>query len=168
MQYSITKRRSPDRKSGILSDQNIVLDGFYSKQNYPEEIRKIKFYDSEFKRTFIFITNNFKLKATTVAKLYKQRWGIELFFKWIKQHLKIKSFWGHNENSVKIQIWVAISVYVLVAIARKRLKINHTLYEMLQFISVSPFEKKNLFDVFNELDELNLTVENVTQLKIKF
>ena len=168
MKYRITKRRSPDRKSGILSDQNVILDGFYSKQNYPEEIRKIKFYDSEYKRTFIFITNNFKLKATTVAKLYKQRWGIELFFKWIKQHLKIKSFWGHNENSVKIQIWVAISVYVLVAIARKKLKINHTLYEMLQFISVSPFEKKNLFEVFNELDKANLTAENATQLKIRF
>lgn len=168
MQYKTTARRKPDRKSGIISDQDIELTGFYSQQNYPGRVRKIKYYDAEFKRTFVFITNNFKINATTVARLYKHRWYIELFFKWIKQHLKIKSFWGQNENSVRTQIWVAISVYLIVAIAKKKLGIKHSMYEILQFISISAFEKTNLKDVFDELKLLNLNTDFSTQLKISF
>lgn len=168
MRYKAIARRKPDRKSGIISDQDIELTGFYSQQNYPGRVRKIKYYDAEYKRKFVFITNNFKINATTVARLYKHRWYIELFFKWIKQHLKIKSFWGQNENSVRTQIWVAISVYLIVAIAKKKLGIKHSMYEILQFISISAFEKANLKDVFDELKSLNLNTDFTTQLKISF
>ena len=117
-------------------------------------------------RSFVFLTNNFKLKASNVAQLYKHRWGVETFFKWIKQHLKIKSFWGQNENAVRTQIWVAISVYVLVAIAKKKLKINHTPYEILQYVSVSPFEKKPLSEIFAENELQEIKEQNNNQLKI--
>ena len=137
-----------NKKNNILCDQEIQLTGFYSKINYPENIRRIKYYDSEFERTFVFLTNNKKVKAETIAKLYKSRWQVELFFKWIKQHLKIKSFWGQNENAVRSQIWVAISVYVIVAIAKKKLKISNSLYEILQYISIAPFEKTPLAETF--------------------
>ena len=108
----------------------------------------VRFYDHEIERTFIFLTNNFKLSATTIAELYKSRWGIELFFKWIKQHLKIKSFWGQSENAVKTQIWIAISSYVVVAIAKRRLDLQYSLYEILQLISLAPFDR-TLFNVSN-------------------
>ena len=137
-----------NKKNNILCDQEIQLTGFYSKINYPENIRRIKYYDSEFERTFVFLTNNKKVKAETIAKLYKSRWQVELFFKWIKQHLKIKFFWGQNENAVRSQIWVAISVYVIVAIAKKKLKISNSLYEILQYISIAPFEKTPLAETF--------------------
>lgn len=151
---------------GIICDQDIRLTGIRSNKKYPDRIRRIKFYDPEYKRTFVFLTNNFRLKARTVAQLYKHRWYVELFFKWIKQHLKIKSFWGQNENAVRTQIWIAISVYVLVAIAKKKLKIEHSLYEILQYVSVSPFEKRLLSDIFagNEVQKFNGL--NSSQLKI--
>ncbi len=113
-----------------------------------------------------FLTNNNKLKAKTIAQLYKSRWQIELFFKWIKQHLKVKSFWGQTENAVKTQIWVAISVYVLVAIAKKKLKVEHTLYEILQYISVSPFERTPLHHVFLNNEMQDVKEQKVIQLKI--
>ena len=132
-----------------------------------EKLRRIKYYDAEQNRTFIFLTNNFKLKAETIARLYKHRWYVELFFKWIKQHLKIKSFWGQNENAVRTQIWVAISVYIIVAIVKKMMKIeNHTLYEMLQYISISPFEKKPLKEIFFMNYNQEVKEQNYNQLKI--
>jgi len=155
-----------DRSNGILSDTCVQLKIGKSKDAYPEMIRVVEYYDWEYQRTFKFLTNNFKIKATTVTQLYKHRWYVELFFKWIKQNLKIKSFWGQNENAVRIQIWVAISVYVLVAIARKRLSIEHSLYEILQYISVSPFEKRPLYEVFSELKMAENEQKINLQLKI--
>ena len=150
LQFKRMTSKLVNKKNNVLCDQEIQLKGFYSKLNYPENIRRIKFYDSEFERTFVFLTNNKKVKAETIAKLYKSRWQVELFFKWIKQHLKIKSFWGQNENAVRSQIWVAISVYVIVAIAKKKLKISNSLYEILQYISIAPFEKTSLTETFKD------------------
>jgi len=130
-----------DKKTGLRSDQTIILKGFYSRKDYPEKLRRIRFYDAENKRYMTFLTNNFSLPPLTIAELFKCRWHIELFFKWIKQHLRIKSFYGTSENAVKTQIWIAISVYVLVAIAKKNLKSDLNLYTILQILSVSLFEK---------------------------
>jgi IS4 transposase len=129
-------------------------------------LRRVRYYDAEFDRTLVFLTNNFKLKAETVAQLYKHRWQIELFFKWIKQHLKVQSFWGYSENAVRTQIWIAISVYALVAIVKKRLNLKHSLYEILQYISLSPFEKMPLTEVFNANQQDVKELENAIQLKI--
>jgi transposase len=118
LQFIIIKSKTINKNLNVRCDQEIMLKGFYSSNNYPQTIRRIKYYDSDFDRTFVFLTNNKKLKPNTIAQLYKTRWNVELFFKWIKQHLKIKSFWGHNENAVRSQIWVAISAYVIVAIAK--------------------------------------------------
>jgi hypothetical protein len=132
-----------DRSSGIMCDQLGTLTGFYSQQNFPTTIRRIKIKDAEGK-TLIFLTNNLDLSAKSIADLYRCRWQIELFFKWIKQHLRIKSFFGTSENAVKSQIWIAVSVYVLVAILRKRLNITASLYEMLQILSLTMFERMAL------------------------
>lgn len=166
LQFQRIDSRAADKSLGIICDQDICLTGFYSSKKYPDTLRRIKYHDSEFDRTFVFLTNNSRIKPTTVAQLYKHRWEVELFFKWIKQHLKIKSFWGQNENAVRIQIWVAISVYVLVAIARKKLGIQNSLYEMLQYISVSPFEKRPLTEVFSDNGFKDFKEQNDTQLKI--
>ena len=130
-----------DRACGLICDQSGVLIGFYTAQEYPDKIRRIKFYDTETRKRLVFLTNNFILPALTIAQLYKCRWKIELFFKWIKQHLRIKAFFGTSDNAVKTQIWIAISVYVLVAIARKRLHLEASLYTMLQVLSLTLFEK---------------------------
>jgi hypothetical protein len=130
-----------DRDTGIICDQTVVLTGFYSHQDFDRPLRRIKYNDPETGKSLIFLTNNFELPALTIAKLYKYRWQVELFFKWIKQHLRIKAFFGTSENAVKAQIWSAICVYVLVAIIKKRLAIKATLYEMLQILSLSLFEK---------------------------
>ena len=164
LQFCRIKSKLINKKSNVLCDQEITLKGFYSSKNYPESLRRIKFYDSDYDRTFVFLTNNKKLKPQTIAQLYKTRWNVELFFKWIKQHLKIKSFWGQNENAVRSQIWVAISTYVIVAIAKKKLKIPNTLYEILQYISIAPFEKMPLRETFNELNLQGIKVENCNQL----
>lgn len=166
LQFIRLASRTPNKESGVICDQDICLKGFYSNQYYPASLRRIRFYDPEYNRTLVFLTNNFKLKAETVAQLYKHRWQIELFFKWIKQHLKIQSFWGYSENAVKIQIWVAISVYVLVAIAKKKLNLKHSLYEILQYISLSPFEKVPLTNVFMNENHQDVKEQNVIQLKI--
>lgn len=142
--------RQTDTASGIIYDQTIMLNNFYPSKFYPEKMRRIKFVDKETKKEFIFLTNNFDLPASDIAQLYKHRWKIELFFKWIKQHLKVKSFWGQSENAVKTQIWIAVSVYVLVAIAKKRFMVKHTLYEMLQIISISIFEKMPINQLFQQ------------------
>ena len=141
-----------DMNSGVLCDQTVSLIGFYSVQEYPEKLRRIKFYDKEAKKHLTFLTNNFILPAITVAKLYKCRWQIELFFKWIKQHLRIKSFYGTTENAVKTQIWIAISTYVLVAILKKRLSIQESLYTILQVLSVTLFEKSPILEVLRDYE----------------
>ena len=133
--------RLVDRATGVHSDQTIRLYGFYSKQSYPERLRRIRYFDAEHRRWLVFLTNNFTLPALTIAQLYKCRWQVELFFKWIKQHLRIKAFYGTSENAVKTQIWTAIAVYVLVAIVEKRLHLEASLYTILQILSVSLFEK---------------------------
>lgn len=130
-----------DRASGIICDQTIALDGFYAKQNYPDHLRRIRFKDPETGKTLVFLTNQTTLPALTICALYKSRWQVELFFKWIKQHLRIKRFFGTSQNAVKSQIWIAVSVYVLVAVVRKRLNLEISLYTMLQIFSVMPFEK---------------------------
>ena len=152
--------------TGIKYDWDVALTGFYSNQNYPLPLRRIKYFDRELKRTFVFYTNNRIVKPETIALLYKSRWMVELFFKWIKQNLKIQSFWGNNENAVRIQIWVAISTYVLVAIAKKKLGLRHSLYEILQYISIAPFEKSPLRETFSEKSFLEMREQKDIQLKI--
>ena len=135
---------SVDRATGIVCDQTIGLAGFYIKDDYPEHLRRVRFKDPETGKTLIFLTNNTTLPPLTIAALYKSRWQVELFFKWIKQHLRIKKFLGTTENAVKTQIWCAISIYVLIAIIKKELQLNASLYTLLQIISVSVFEKTEL------------------------
>ena len=129
-----------DKASGLQCDQIVSLHGFYARKDYPGKLR-IRFYDSDQDRRLVFLTNNTTLPALTIARLYKCRWQIELFFKWIKQHLRIKAFYGTSENAVKTQIWIAISIYVLVAIVKKRLGLDQSLYTILQILSVTLFEK---------------------------
>jgi hypothetical protein len=130
-----------DKTTGLLCDQTIVLTGFYSRQEFDTPLRRIKYRDPETAKRLVFLTNHFRLPALTIAELYRQRWQIELFFKWIKQHLRIKAFFGTSENAVKTQIWIAVSVYVLVAIVKKRLNLSASLYEMLQILSLTMFER---------------------------
>ena len=138
--YSIKVERS----TGIICDQRISLDGFYISQDYPEQLRRIRFKDPESGKTLVFLTNNTALPALTIALLYKSRWQVELFFKWIKQHLRIKRFIGNSENAVKTQIWCAVATYVLIAIVKKEFQIDTSLYTLLQTLSVSVFEKNPL------------------------
>lgn len=166
LQFARLASRPVDKSNGIIRDQDIQLTVFRSKEQYPDRLRRIQFYDWEYNRTLIFLTNNFKIKAQTVAQLYKHRWQIELFFKWIKYHLKVQSFWGFSENAVKIQVWVAISVYVLVAIAKKKLNIPNSLYQILQYVSISPFEKTNLSEIFKNQIQQDVKELNTIQLKI--
>jgi len=130
-----------DRASGIICDQTIALNGYYSRQHYPDHLRRIRLRDPESIRTLVFLSNQFALPAITICALYKARWHVELFFKWVKQHLRIKRFYGTSENAVKSQIWIAVSVYVLVAIVKKRLNLEASLYTLLQILSVTLFEK---------------------------
>ena len=130
-----------DRATGLICDQTVFLTGFYSHQGFETPLRRIRFKDPETDKTLIFLTNNFALPAFTITELYRCRWQVELFFKWIKQHLRIKAFFGTSENAVKSQIWIAVSVYVLVAIVKKRVKLSTTLYEMLQILSLTMFER---------------------------
>jgi hypothetical protein len=139
------QRRAVDKTTGLRSDQTIVLAGPKSSRLYPEALRRIAFYDAEHNRRLVFLTNNFTLPALTIARLYKSRWQVELFFKWIKQHLRIKAFYGTTDNAVKTQVWIAISVYVLVAIVKKELGIDRSLSQILQILSVTLFEKTSLF-----------------------
>lgn len=136
-----------DKTTGLRCDQTIVLDGVYSGQTYPDKLRRIKIHDAESSKTLVFLTNNFALPAETIAQLYRCRWQVELFFKWIKQHLRIKAFYGTSENAVRTQIWIAVSVYILVAIIRKRLDIDLPLYTILQILSLTPFEKTPLIQL---------------------
>lgn len=155
-----------DKTTGLQCDQIIVLKGYYAKQDYPEKIRRIRYFDAEKNKRLVFITNNFTLPALTIAELYRCRWQVELFFKWIKQHLRIKSFYGTSENAVKTQIWIAISVYVLVAIVKKELKVDLSLYTILQILSVSLFEKMSILQAFTFTDYNKLLVDNPNQLNL--
>jgi len=148
-----------DKQSGVRCDQTIKLTTYYSHKAYPEKLRRVKYFDKEHGKTYVFLTNNFEITASQVALLYKHRWKIELFFKWIKQHLKIKSFWGESENAVKTQIWIAVCTYLMVAIVKKELKIERNLYEILQIISVSIFDKNQLDQLLNECPLQNSEVE---------
>jgi hypothetical protein len=138
-----------DKSTGLHCDQTIVMTGVHSKNDYPETMRRVVYCDPETEKRFVFLTNNFTLPALTIAQLYKARWQIELFFKWIKQHLRIKTFYGLSENAVKTQIWIAVCVYLLVAIVKKQLGLEHSLYKILQILSVSLFEKTPILQAFS-------------------
>jgi transposase len=142
-----------DKDTGLLCDQTVVLTGFYTAQHYPDKLRRIKYYDTQTNRRLVFLTNNFSLPALTIAELYRYRWQIELFFKWIKQHLRIKSFFGTSENAVKTQVWIAVSVYVLVAIIKKRLNIKISLYSILQILSLTVFETTPIDQLLTRCDK---------------
>jgi len=135
-----------DKSTGVQCDQIIVLKGFYAKKDYPDKLRRIRYFDVTQNKWFVFLTNNFTLPALTIAQLYQSRWQIELFFKWIKQHLRIKAFYGTSDNAVKTQIWIAITVYVLVAIIKKQLKLEKSLYTILQILSITLFEKSPILE----------------------
>jgi len=155
-----------DKSTGVRYDQTVVTTGFYSKNNYPEKLRRIKFFDVEKGRSFVFLTNQFLLPAVIIAELYRYRWRVEIFFKWIKQHLRIKSFYGTSENAVKTQIWIAISIYVLVAIMKKRLSIDLPLYTILQILSISLFEKMPILEALTADDYTNRIASLHKQLKL--
>jgi hypothetical protein len=139
-----------DKTTGLRSDQTIRLTGVKSADEYPQFLRRVAFYDAENDKRLVFLTNNFDLPALSIAQLYKCRWQVELFFKWIKQHLRIKAFFGTSENAVKTQIWIAICVYVLIAIVKKRLKIEASLYTILQILSLTLFEKIPINQMLNQ------------------
>lgn len=141
-----------DKATGVRCDQTIGLAGYYPAQDYPEHLRRIKYYDLQTDRHYVFLTNDFNLEAATIARLYKYRWQIELFFKWVKQHLSIKAFWGRSENAVKTQICIALCAYLLVAILKKRLGIDRNSYEILQILSVSLFDKTPITTLVSEFD----------------
>jgi len=162
--FTCLKSRKVDKTLGLRCDQTIKLITYKSKKSYPEKLRRVKYYDKEQGKTYVFLTNNFEISAIEVAMLYKYRWQIELFFKWIKQHLKIKKFWGESENAVKTQIWIAICNYLLVAIVKKELKIEKSLYEILQIISVSMVDKIQLNQLLNENSQEKSVNVNSKQL----
>ncbi len=141
-----------DRKRGVLCDQIIVLTGVHSKKDYPETMRRIVYRDPDTRKRLVFITNNYLLPALTIARLYKARWQVELFFKWIKQHLRIKVFYGTSENAVKTQIWIAVCIYILVALVKKYLGLDQSLYTILQILSVTIFEKTPILQAFSQED----------------
>ena len=153
-----------DKSTGVRSDQTVVLASFESASVYPDPLRRVSYFDAETGKRLKFLTNNFTLPALTIARIYKQRWQVELFFKWIKQHLRIKAFYGTSENAVKTQIWIAVSVYVLVAIVRKRLGLEASLYQILQILSLTLFEKTPILCALQAIDEGDTFVENPNQL----
>jgi hypothetical protein len=155
-----------DKATGLRCDQTIALVAPKASKDYPQYLRRIKFFDVEHNRSLVFLTNNFELPALTIAQLYRCRWQVELFFKWIKQHLRIKRFYGTTENAVKTQIWIAISVYVLVAIVKKRLKIGASLYTILQILSLTLFEKTPLDQLLKNTELQMHTSENDNQLNL--
>jgi IS4 transposase len=162
--YSRVGSSTVEKEHGLRCDQTVKLTIYKSRKAYPVNLRRVKYYDRVQNKTYVFLTNNFEITAMQVALLYKYRWKIELFFKWIKQHLKIKSFWGESENAVKTQIWIAVCTYLMVAIAKKELKLERGLYEILQIISVSVFDKTQLNQLLSEYDLLNSNESNSNQL----
>jgi hypothetical protein len=166
MDYARQPYQVVDRSTGLRSDQKITLQGPKTSQHYPDALRRITYRDVETQKRFTFLTNNWTLPALTVAQLYKCRWQVELFFKWIKQHLRIKAFYGTSQNAVKIQVWIAISVYVLVAIVKKELKLGRTLYEILQILSVALFEKTPIFEALSSKNYLTENTPSSNQLSL--
>jgi hypothetical protein len=167
---SISLRRlysmAVDKSCGLRCDQIVVPAAFYAKKNYPEKLRRIKFFDTDKGNRLNLLTNQMTLPALTIAELYRCRWQVELFFKWIKQHLRIKAFYGTSENAVKTQIWIAISVYVLVAILKKQLKLDLSLYTILQIFSITLFEKMPILQVLTETDYTNKITSGHIQLNL--
>ena len=155
-----------DKSTGLRCDQTIVLTAPKARRDYPQHLRRIKFYDAEHDRHLVFLTNNFDLPALTIAKLYRCRWQVELFFKWIKQHLRIKKFYGTTENAVKTQIWIAITVYVLVAIVKKRLNSEASLYTILQILSLTLFEKTPLDQLLKNMEPQMDTPQDNNQMNL--
>jgi len=155
-----------DRTTGLICDQTIVLDGYYSEKDYPVKLRRVCYFDSEKNRRLTFLTNNFTLPAITIAKLYRHRWQIELFFKWIKQHLRIKAFYGTTSNAINTQIWIAITVYVLVALVKKRLGLKTDLYTILQVLSVTCFEKTPILQALAKVDKYTPEPDSYNQLQL--
>ena len=158
--------RPVDKSTGLRFDQTVVLSGFYSRREYPEALRRIGFRDPKSGKTLVFLTNNFTEPALTIAQLYRCRWQVELFFKWIKQHLRIKKFYGLSPNAVKTQIWIAISVYVVLAIVRKRLRLKLNLYPMSQILSLSLFEKTPLLQAFSQINPSDELETSCNQLNL--
>jgi transposase len=146
-----------NKDTGLKSDQTIVLSGYYTYKKYEKPLRRIRYFDKDKNKSYIYLTNNFNLDALSIADIYKSRWNVELFFKWIKQNLKIKKFYGLSENAVKTQIWISISIYVLVAIVKKKLALEQSLYTILQVLSLSLFEKDNLYQAIDRLTSQDLT-----------
>ncbi|MDO9100856.1 MAG: IS4 family transposase [Candidatus Nitrotoga sp.] len=166
LQFRRVYSRPVDKPTGLIYDQTIALTSIKASKGYPQHLRRIKFHDAEHDRDLVFLTNNFELPALTIAQLYRCRWQVERFFKWIKQHLRIKRFYGTTENAVKTQIWIAISVYVLVAIVKKRLNTEASLYTILQILSLTLFEKTPLDQLLNN-SEMQLTIQqNCNQLNL--
>lgn len=163
--YRKTKANRVDRSAGVLSDQVVELVGFYSRKHYPAPLRRIRYRDQE-GRWLIFLTNNMTLPAMTLCDLYRLRWQVELFFKWIKQHLRIKRFFGTSENAVKTQVWIAVSTYVLVAIVRKRLNLPLSLHTMLQILSVRPFENQSLLQLLKDAATMESNDNSASQLNL--
>lgn len=155
-----------EKNTGVQCDQTIVLTTHYSAKKYPEALRRIRFYDTERQKRLVFLTNNFDLPADIIAMLYKSRWNIEIFFKWIKQHLRIKAFFGTSENAVKVQVWTAVTTYLLVAIMKKEFKLEQTLYTILQVLSVSIFEKMPVREAFSKYYMLNQHGDSYKQLTL--
>lgn len=158
--------KKADKENGVLCDQIGKLTGYHTSRDYPQKIRRVKFYDSESKRTFVFLTNNMDVTASEIALLYRHRWAIELFFKWIKQHLKIKSFWGTTENAVRIQIFAAITTYCLVAIVAQDLKTGRQPYEILQVLGISLLDKTSINELLTKSDYRNIKERIVKQLSL--
>ena len=155
-----------DKSTGLICDQTVMLTVFYSRQGFDAPLRRVRFKDPESGKTLVFLTNNFALPALTITQLYRCRWQIELFFKWIKQHLRIKAFFGTTENAVKTQIWIAVSVYVLIAIVRKRLNVSVSLYELLQILSLTVFERVPLIQLFTQHDPAHDSINSQNQLNL--
>lgn len=156
MRFAVVKSRPVDKETGLRCDQTIRLIGVTTKKAYPEYLRRIKYRDPETGKTLVFLTNDFELPALLIAALYKQRWQVELFFKWIKQHLKIKVFYGYSENAVRIQLWIAVAVYCLLAIIKKELRADRELHEIQEILSVSIFQKMPILQVFSK-ESRNMT-----------
>jgi hypothetical protein len=158
--------RPVDKLTGIQCDQTITLGGFYPLKDYPEKLRRIRFFDKQTNKHFVFLTNNFTVPPLVIAQLYRSRWQVELFFKWIKQHLRIKAFYGTSENAVKTQVWIAISVYLLVAIVKKQLNLEASLYTILQIVSVNIFEKTPILQALDHMNQLSANDHSCKQLNL--
>ncbi len=166
LQFRRIYSRPIDKSTGLRCDQTIVLTGPLTSQLYPEKLRRVGYFDATNQKRFSFLSNNFVLPALTITQLYKCRWQVELFFKWIKQHLRIKAFYGTTENAVRTQVWIAISVYVLVAILKKQLNLDLSLYTILQILSLTPFEKAPILQVLTEFTNTTQEPDNPNQLKL--